>query len=50
MVKDLEYFLEEENRFCSEHPDYGDFFYDENILKSVKKCDIIYISKHLTEV
>lgn len=26
MVKDLEYFLEEENRFCSEHPDYGDFF------------------------
>lgn len=34
MVKDLEYFLEEENRFCSEHPDYGDFFYDENIGES----------------
>ena len=24
MVKDLQYFLDEENAFCKEHPDYGE--------------------------
>ena len=31
MVKNLQYFQEEENRFCEEHPDYNEFYYDSNI-------------------
>ena len=31
MVKDLQYFLDEEDKFCKEHPDYGELFFDESI-------------------
>lgn len=31
MVKDLEYFLEQERLFKEEHPDYGEMFYDDTI-------------------
>lgn len=31
MVKDLQYFLDEENKFCNDHPNYGQVFYDNTI-------------------
>ena len=31
MVKNLQYFLDEEDKFCKEHPDYGEMFFDESI-------------------
>ena len=31
MVKDLKYFLEQEEEFCRKHPQYGQSFYDESI-------------------
>ena len=31
MIKDIEYFLEKEEEFCKEHPDYGELCYDEEI-------------------
>lgn len=31
MVKELDYFLEQERLFKEEHPDYGDLFYDDTI-------------------
>ena len=31
MVKDLDYFLEQERQFKEKHPDYGKMFYDESI-------------------
>lgn len=31
MVKDLDYFLEQERLFKEEHPDYGEMFYDDTI-------------------
>lgn len=55
MVKDLEYFLEQENRYCEEHPNYGKLFFDEKIGEmSIVGVDDHYnfltdrvISKHL---
>lgn len=31
MVKDLPYFLDEEDNFCRKHPDYGEMFWDPEI-------------------
>lgn len=31
MVKDLQYFLDEEDKFCNEHMNYKEWFYDESI-------------------
>lgn len=31
MIKDIEYFLEKEEEFCKDHPNYGELFYDEEI-------------------
>ena len=31
MVKDLQYFINAENEFCKEHPDYGELFFDTSI-------------------
>ena len=31
MVKDLQYFINAENEFCKEHPNYGELFFDTSI-------------------
>lgn len=31
MIQDLQYFLDEENKFCKEHPNYNQTFYDSSI-------------------
>lgn len=31
MVKDLQYFINAENEFCEEHPNYGESFFDTSI-------------------
>ena len=31
MVKDLQYFINAENEFCKEHPNYGELFLDTSI-------------------
>ena len=39
MVKDLKYFLEQEDEFCKKHPEYGQLFYDVSIGELIK-CGI----------